>query len=535
MSDTDFRMNEPRINVPEWTVSELSAALKRTVEDTYNYVRVRGEISGYRGPHSSGHAYFALKDEGARIDAVVWRTALGRMRIKPEEGLEVVATGRLTTYPGRSTYQIVIESLEPAGVGALMALLEQRKKKLAAEGLFDETRKQRLPYIPTVIGVITSPTGAVIRDILHRLAERFPRHVLVWPVRVQGDGAAEEIAAAIRGFNALAGDGRLPRPDLLIVARGGGSIEDLWSFNEEIVVRAAADSAIPLISAVGHETDVTLIDFVSDRRAPTPTAAAEIAVPVRSELIGRVDGLSRRTLACWMRGQDGRRTELRAATRALPSADMLLGLPRQRLDSAIHRLPRALIANAQIHHTAYSRIAGRLTLQTAASRIARDRERVASFGARVTQCIRVQRERRREHFAAISVRLAAGLRANAEAQRVRIARARERVDVLLARASLAIDTLLDRRDARLDRASQLLAALSYHSVLARGFALVRSEAGRPLRTAAAINPGVRVDIEFADGRIRAMAEVRALAGPPSTPPPRRRKTRASDPGQGSLF
>src|SRR5579884_1188657 len=282
MADTVPPMNEQRINIPEWTVSELSAALRRTVEDTFGHVRVRGEISGYRGPHSSGHAYFALKDEGARIDAVIWKTAFGRMRIRPEEGLEVIATGRLTTYPGRSSYQMVIESLEPAGLGALMALLEQRKRRLAAEGLFDEARKQRLPYLPSVIGVVTSPTGAVIRDILHRLAERFPRHVVVWPVRVQGDGAAEEIAAAIEGFNALPErvTGRLPRrPDLIIVARGGGSLEDLWSFNEEIVVRAAAASLIPLISAIGHETDVTLIDFAADRRAPTPTAAAEMAVP----------------------------------------------------------------------------------------------------------------------------------------------------------------------------------------------------------------------------------------------------------------
>src|SRR5580658_5021773 len=313
-------MNEQRVNIPEWTVSELSAALRRTVEDAYGHVRVRGEISGYRGPHSSGHAYFSLKDESARIDAVVWGRTFGRMRIKPEEGLEVVATGRLTTYPGRSTYQIVIETLEPAGLGALMALLEQRKQKLAAEGLFDEARKQLLPYLPDVVGVVTSPTGAVIRDILHRLAERFPRHVLVWPVRVQGEGAAEEIAAAIRGFNALPEGGPIPRPDLLIVARGGGSIEDLWSFNEEIVVRAAADSMIPLISAVGHETDITLIDFAADKRAPTPTAAAEMAVPVRSELFVEVSSLARRTMVCWQRGQEGRRNELRAAARALPAA-----------------------------------------------------------------------------------------------------------------------------------------------------------------------------------------------------------------------
>src|SRR5882724_7694907 len=289
-------MNEPRVNIPEWTVSELSAALKKTVEDSYGFVRVRGEITGYRGPHSSGHSYFALKDEGAKIDAVIWKGVFGRIRFKPEEGLEVIATGRLTTYPGRSSYQIVIESLEPAGVGALMALLEERKKKLAAEGLFDEARKQLIPYLPEVIGVITSPTGAVIRDIRHRLSDRFPRHVLVWPVRVQGDGSAEEGAAAIHGFNAFDAGGRLPRPDLIIVARGGGSLEDLWSFNEEIVVRAAADSMIPLISAVGHETDITLIDFASDRRAPTPTAAAEMAVPVRTDLIAQIDSLARRKL-----------------------------------------------------------------------------------------------------------------------------------------------------------------------------------------------------------------------------------------------
>src|SRR5882724_6764747 len=303
-------MNEPtRLNIPEWTVSELSAALKKTVEDAFGYVRVRGEISGYRGPQPSGHCYFALKDEGAKIEAVIFKSAFARMRLKPEEGLEVFVTGRLTTYPGRSKYQIVIETLEPAGLGALMALLEQRKKKLAAEGLFDEARKQLLPYLPDVIGVVTSPTGAVIRDILHRLADRFPRRVLVWPVRVQGDGSAEQIAAAIRGFNALPEDGPMARPDLIIVARGGGSLEDLWSFNEESVVRAAADSMIPLNSAVGHETDITLIDFAADKRAPTPTAAAEMAVPVRSELFVEVSGLARRTMMCWQRGQEARRNE----------------------------------------------------------------------------------------------------------------------------------------------------------------------------------------------------------------------------------
>ncbi|MBO0751770.1 MAG: exodeoxyribonuclease VII large subunit, partial [Bradyrhizobiaceae bacterium] len=469
-------MNEQYTNVPERTVSELSAALKRTVEDTYSYVRVRGEISGYRGPHPSGHAYFSLKDEGARIDAIIWKMTFARMRIRPEEGLEVVATGRLTTYPGRSTYQIVIDSLAPAGVGALMALLEQRKRKLAAEGLFDDARKKRLPYLPVVVGVVTSPTGAVIRDILHRLADRFLPHVLVWPVRVQGDGAAEDIAAAIRGFNALPGDGPVRRPDVLIVARGGGSIEDLWCFNEEAVVRAAADSRIPLISAVGHETDVTLIDFAADRRAPTPTAAAEIAVPVRTEMIARVDGLVRRALSCWARSQEGRRTELRAATRALPSSDSLLALPRQRLDGAAGRLPRALTANARIHHASYSRIAGRLTTQLVRNRILRECDRLTSLANRAARGLRVQGQRRRDRFAAVSGRLTAALRANAEARRGNIARTRERLDALAARAAIAMDTLLDRRDARLERAAQLLTAFSYHGVLARGFALVRSGA-----------------------------------------------------------
>ncbi|MGB6326772.1 MAG: exodeoxyribonuclease VII large subunit, partial [Methylocella sp.] len=278
-------MSDPAIsNAPELSVSELSAALKRTVEDRFGFVRVRGEISNYRGPHSSGHVYFCLKDQSARIDAVIWKGVFAKLRTKPREGLEVVATGKVTTYPGKSTYQIIVEALELAGIGALMALVEERRRKLAAEGLFDEARKRPLPFLPACIGVVTSPTGAVIRDILHRIAERFPRHVVVWPVRVQGETSAAEIAAAIDGLNALPEHGPLRRPDVIIVARGGGSLEDLWSFNEEIVVRAAARSLVPLIAAVGHETDWTLIDHAADLRAPTPTAAAEKAVPVRSEL-----------------------------------------------------------------------------------------------------------------------------------------------------------------------------------------------------------------------------------------------------------
>src|SRR6266478_2076575 len=531
-------MSEPaRLNIPEWTVSELSAALKRTVEDAFGYVRVRGEISGFRGPHSSGHCYFALKDEGAKIDAVVWRSALARMRIKPEEGLEVLVTGRLTTYPGKSTYQIVIETLEPAGIGALMALVEERKKKLAAEGLFDAARKQLLPFLPERIGVVTSPTGAVIRDILHRLADRFPRQVIVWPVRVQGDGCAEEVAAAIHGFNALPLEGPMRRPDLLIVARGGGSLEDLWSFNEEIVVRAAAASMIPLIAAVGHETDVTLIDFAADMRAPTPTAAAELAVPVRVELSTRVNGLARRSLACWLRGQEARRTELRAAIRALPTAEELFALPRQRLDHASARLPRALTANAQSHHAQFSRVAGRLGPQILRARVSRCCELVAALGERATRAENVARRRRRERLATANVRLAAALRANADAHRSRIRRDCERVAALSERAQRAVNSLLRQRATSVERCGQLLNALSHRGVLARGFALVRDLAGRPLRQAAAVNAGMRLDIEFSDGHVRASAEgSSAAADKPQSPATKPRGRRGNgNSNQGSLF
>jgi exodeoxyribonuclease VII large subunit len=525
-------MNESRVNIPEWTVSELSSALRKTVEDAYGFVRVRGEISGFRGPHSSGHCYFALKDESAKIDAVIWKGSYGRMRFKPEEGLEVIAVGRLTTYPGRSSYQIVIESLEPAGVGALMALLEERKKKLTAEGLFDEARKQLLPYLPDVIGVITSPTGAVIRDILHRLNDRFPRRVLVWPVRVQGEGSAQEVAAAIEGFNALPETGPIPRPDLLIVARGGGSLEDLWSFNEEIVVRAAAGSMIPLISAVGHETDVTLIDFAADRRAPTPTAAAEMAVPVRSELILQIDGLARRQQGCWRRGMEARRTELRSAARALPSADALLAQPRQKLDSLGERLPRALKANAHSHHTAFSRAAARLTPLVLRNRVRADQQRTDNLAGRMRQCTRVQRERRRERFSAVAGRLGTALRANTAAHRQVVHRDRERIAALVARAERAMRAVIERRDTRLERAVQLLAALSYQGVLARGFALVRDPAGKPVRSAAVVAAGLALDIEFTDGHVGAVA-TDGRAPKKSLAP--RQKARRTSQDQGSLF
>ena len=513
-------MNDSKANVAEFTVSELSSALKRTVEDNYGYVRVRGEVSGYKGPHSSGHCYFALKDEGAKIDAVVWKMTFARMKVKPEEGLEVIVTGRLTTYPSRSSYQIVVETLEPAGVGALMALLEERKKKLAAEGLFDPARKQLLPFLPEVIGVVTSPTGAVIRDILHRLADRFPRRVIVWPVKVQGDGSAEQVAAAINGFNALPEGGRIPRPDLIIVARGGGSLEDLWSFNEEIVVRAAADSMIPLISAVGHETDVTLIDFASDKRAPTPTAAAEMAVPVRADLIADLMSKARRALACWQRAQEGRRNELRALVRALPKDP--LAEPRQDLDDLASRLPRALRANAQIHHTQFSRVAGRLS----------------------PQLLGVQVERRRLRLDAATHRLSTALKTYRDTQLTRISRGRDRVTTTAERSRRAVLALIAAREARLDRSYQLLRAFSYQSVLERGFALVRDKTGHPLRAAASVKPGMPLDIEFSDGCVGATAEGVRTAPAPIEPPvralpaswrPRKKGSSSGDPGQGNLF
>jgi exodeoxyribonuclease VII large subunit len=531
---------ENLINAPEFTVSELSSALRRTVEDAYGHVRVRGEISGFRGPHSSGHCYFALKDENAKIEAVIWKGTHYRMRFKPQEGLEVIATGKLTTYPGSSKYQIVIEALEPAGIGALMALMEERKKKLGAEGLFDEARKRRLPWLPDVIGVVTSPTGAVIRDILHRLEDRFPRHVLVWPVKVQGDGSAEQVAAAIRGFNALPEGGRIPRPDVLIVARGGGSLEDLWSFNEEIVVRAAAESTIPLISAVGHETDITLIDFAADKRAPTPTAAAEMAVPVKSDLIARVDTLARRVTVHWQRAQESRRNELRAAVRALPGASELLAIPRQRLDAASGSLPRGLRANTHSHFRHFAGISARLTLRVLRGQVAQARQHLTVSGERLQHCTRALLRHRRDRFTGLEARLKASRLANAQAQRQTIARQYERTERLAERAERAMLTMLDRLEARMLHSGQLLTALSYRSVLARGFALVRDEAGHPLHAAADVGAGARLDLEFSDGRVTATAGIdRPVLAPQPTPAaPRRPRTpkRAVKPvGQGSLF
>lgn len=385
----------PGDNAAPLSISEISALLKRTVEDRFGFVRLRGELSGVKRA-ASGHLYCSLKDEKARIDGVMWRGNAQRLAFMPEDGLEVIASGKLTTYPGRSNYQIVIDRMEIAGEGALLALLEKTRARLAAEGLFAEERKRPLPYLPQVIGVVTSPTGAVIRDILHRLADRFPSHVLVWPVLVQGQGSAEQVAAAVRGFSTLAPGGPVPRPDLVIVARGGGSIEDLWSFNEEIVVRAIAECSIPVISAVGHETDTTLADHAADRRAPTPTAAAEMAVPVRADLMTLLAELALRKRRCALRPVQLGRERLEARVQRLPKAEALLAPQAQKLDDLTERLRRGLASRAQISRNALQADSARLSAPLLLARMQSARERLAAVRIApelVTRRITAQRER----------------------------------------------------------------------------------------------------------------------------------------------
>ena len=449
---TDFS----RTNALELSVSELSAALKRTVEDRFGFVRVRGEISNYRGPHSSGHAYFCLKDQSARIDAVIWKGVFAKLRVKPQEGLEVIATGKVTTYPGKSAYQIIVEALEPAGIGALMALLEERRRKLAAEGLFDETRKRPLPFLPGCIGVVTSPTGAVIRDILHRIAERFPRHVLVWPVRVQGETAAAEIAAAIDGFNALPEHGNVRRPDVIIVARGGGSLEDLWGFNEEVVVRAAARSLVPLIAAVGHETDWTLIDHAADLRAPTPTAAAEKAVPVRGELAAGLADLTRRQLGAVVRFLDRCRSEFRALARALPQSDRIFAIRRQQLDHLESRLQGACSRTHDSRHLGLARLSHRLAQQSPHAQMAGRTQQVRALEQRLQRWRDRGYDAGKQNLAHLAARLATarGARMNLEAERA--AAARQRIAVLASRMKHGFASRLVREVERLTAFGQSL-------------------------------------------------------------------------------
>jgi exodeoxyribonuclease VII large subunit len=507
-------------NAPEFTVSELSGAVKRAIESGFSHVRVRGEIGRLSLPRS-GHVYLDLKDDRSVLASVIWKGTASRLAHPPEEGMEVIATGRLTTFPGQSKYQLVIEDLRPAGAGALMAMLEKRRAMLAAEGLFDEARKQPLPFLPEVIGVVTSPSGAVIRDILHRLRDRFPRSVLIWPVAVQGTNCAPEVARAIRGFNALPQGGKISRPDLIIVARGGGSLEDLWGFNEEIVVRAAAESAIPLISAVGHETDTTLIDFAADWRAPTPTAAAERAVPVRMDLMSwlrQQDGILTRgmTQALQRRGQ-----RLADLSRALPRPDSLLDAARQRLDLAAAGLAPALRHRATL---ARGRLdTGGARLAPALDRaVARKRLVLGQTAARLSPAMLqgLIRQGRRD-LAALDRRLDPARHAR------RLAEARGRLDDLSARFARIAETGLTQRRARLAALDRLHQTLGYTATLARGYAVVR--AGEELvtrKSGAETEPAL--EIEFADGKL-------AVTPLGATPKPAPKKPPPDKPGQGSLF
>lgn len=478
-------------NAPEFTVSELSGAVKRVIEGEFGLVRVRGEIGRVSRP-ASGHLYFDLKDDRAVLAAICWKGQAGRLAVRPDEGLEVVATGRMTTFPGQSKYQLIVEDLAPAGAGALMAMLEKRRQALAAEGLFAPERKQQIPYLPEVIGVVTSPSGAVIRDILHRLRERFPRRVLIWPVAVQGEKCAPEVAAAIRGFNMLEPGGPVPRPDLIIVARGGGSIEDLWGFNDEAVVRAAAASRIPLISAIGHETDVTLIDHAADLRAPTPTAAAEIAVPVRAELREWTAEQGLRLSRAARARTERAAQRVGDLSRGLARPEALLAGPRQRLDLWSDRLPGALRGACARKRAAHAAVAGRLNPPL------------------LTRYLAVETRRLGERAGRLGAALARVIRDEARDR----ARQRTHIDGLAARLDRAWTARLAEAGKRLSALDRTRLTLGYRETLARGFALVW-RGGSLVSSRAAAASGIDT-IEFHDGRL-------PLAG------------RKPDGGQGELF
>jgi exodeoxyribonuclease VII large subunit len=484
-------------NTPPYSVSELAFALKRTLENAYGFVRLRGEISKVTR-HASGHIYLTLKDDKASIDGVIWKGGVRGLKAQPEQGLEVIVTGKITTYPARSSYQMVIESLEPAGVGALLAQLERLKAKLAAEGLFDAARKRALPSHPRVIGVITSPTGAVIRDILHRIRDRWPVHVLVWPVVVQGETAAAQVAAAVRGFNALEPGGATPKPDLLIVARGGGSVEDLWPFNDEALARTVAQSRLPVISAVGHETDTTLIDFVSDRRAPTPTAAAEMATPVLADLKALVLDYERRLTRCTSQALEARRTRLSAAARGLPRPAEILGLASQRYDLAAGRLAAGLERNAAAHERDLMRVSARLN------------------PALLYRPGRLRAER----LGDLSRRLDAAV-ARAQSAAVRGAG----LESLSARLVSALTRRLDRAQDRLVGLEKLRLSLDPNRPLQQGFARVHHADGRLARIGAALAPGEAIQLVFVDQAVGAVVDG---AGP--SPPDAMSRGRGSAPG-----
>lgn len=519
-------------NIVEFSVSEISGALKRAVEDQFGHIRVRGEISGYRGPHSSGHAYFSLKDDKARLEAVIWRGSMSKLKFRPEEGMEVIATGKLTTYPGSSKYQIVIEQMEPAGAGALMALLEERKKRLNAEGLFDPARKQLLPFMPRIIGVITSPTGAVIRDIIHRISDRFPLHVLVWPVRVQGETSGAEVAAAINGFNNLTPDGEIPRPELLIVARGGGSLEDLWGFNDEVVVRAAANSNIPLISAVGHETDWTLIDLAADKRAPTPTGAAEMAVPVKADLVATIASLEARLKASSTRNLDQRRQQLRAIERALPSVDQLFALPRRRFDEAASRLGRALFVNAQKKRVQLDGRARQLSPYILTRKITEHRRTMLNLSDRLPRQMLTHLKTKNTLLAHNSSRLSPDVIVN------KLSLGTKAVIEFNRRRDQAISLIFERQRRRSQELERLMRTLSHTSVLERGYAIVLDNNGAPVKEAAQLSGGEAVSLRFKDGDIGAVINENNSGNPikpaqKKTPKTNTRKKETS--AQGTLF
>jgi exodeoxyribonuclease VII large subunit len=474
-------------NAQAYSVSELAFALKRTLEDSYGFVRLRGEISKVTR-HASGHCYLSLKDEKACIDGVVWKGQVRGLACQPEQGLEVIVTGRITTYPASSKYQIVIESMEPAGVGALLAQLERLKARLKSEGLFEVARKRPLPFMPRVIGVVTSPTGAVIRDILHRIRDRWPCHVVVWPVVVQGEAASAQVIAAIRGFNAIAAGHPVARPDVIIVARGGGSVEDLWAFNDEALARAVADSAIPLISAVGHETDTTLIDFVSDRRAPTPTAAAEMATPVLVDLRGAVEDYARRLGRC---------------------GDRMVESPTQRLDHSASRLGAALERNASLHERALLATAARF----APGLLSRPRELKA------------------RKLAELTVRLGSAMRRATEHERVMQDQARRRVSELNLRLNAAVCRLHQHAHERLVALDKLRLSVDPDRPLHRGFARVHRGDGTLARSAAVLRDGEPVRLVFGDGARDAVvngfpaegvrpAPAKPAARPKPAPPPK---------------
>lgn len=499
-------------NAPEFSVTELSGAIKKMIEGEFSHVRIKGEIGRVSFPRS-GHVYLDLKDDRSVIAGVMWKGVAARVQTRPEEGMEVVATGRLTTFPGQSKYQLVIEDLKPAGMGALMAMLEKRKAMLQAEGLFDQSRKKPIPYLPEVIGVVTSPSGAVIRDILHRLRDRFPRKVLIWPVAVQGERCAPEVAHAIRGFNQLTPGGALPRPDLLIVARGGGSIEDLWGFNEEVVARAAAASDIPLISAVGHETDTTLIDFVSDQRAPTPTAAAELAVPVRMELMAWVDQQNARLSRALSQGITQRGQRLRDLSRALPRAETLLEGPRQQLDRWSDKLPVALMQGVQRRKTHLSEIKGGLRPTGLRQRIEREQRELAKVSPRMNRAFQRDVRLKRDSF-----------------------------DRLTKRLSDAGGRQLQGWQQQLEAMDRLRETLGYKATLQRGYAVVRGD-GAVVTTGAAAAKATALEIEFADGRLDVSdkaagpggSEPTAAKAQAPTTPKTKPKATPPKPEQGSLF